>query len=92
MRIIFYLVIQNTKNQCVLLELNSTFEFNGVARAPLDVPKVELTFDIDVNEILSVFAKNKSTNTIKNLSEFLKNRIHLLNFFIYMKEIENIWF
>jgi molecular chaperone DnaK len=39
-----------------------TFRFDGVAQAPRGVPQVKVTFDIDANGILSVTAKDESTN------------------------------
>lgn len=37
------------------------FNLEGIAPAPRGVPQIEVTFDIDVNGILSVSAKDKST-------------------------------
>lgn len=38
------------------------FHLDGIPPAPRGVPQVEVTFDIDVNGILSVSAKDKATN------------------------------
>ena len=38
-----------------------TFELTGIAPAPRGVPQVEVTFDIDVNGIVQVSAKDKGT-------------------------------
>src|SRR3954454_21431845 len=46
----------------------ATFELTGLPPAPRGVPQVEVTFDIDVNGIVHVTAKDKGTgkeNTIK---------------------------
>ena len=37
------------------------FELTGIPRAPCDVPKIDVTFDIDVSGILNVSAVDKST-------------------------------
>jgi molecular chaperone DnaK len=38
------------------------FHLDGIPPAPRGVPQVEVTFDIDANGILHVFAKDKATN------------------------------
>ncbi|HAA60947.1 MAG TPA: molecular chaperone DnaK [Planctomycetaceae bacterium] len=38
------------------------FNLDGIPPAPRNVPQVEVTFDIDVNGILNVTAKDKATN------------------------------
>jgi molecular chaperone DnaK len=38
------------------------FHLDGIPPAPRGVPQVEVTFDIDANGILNVFAKDKATN------------------------------
>ena len=48
--------------------LLGTFELSGIPPAPRGVPQIEVSFDLDVNGILSVTAKDKSTgksNSIK---------------------------
>lgn len=42
--------------------LLGTFELTGLPPAPRGVPKIEVTFDIDANGILSVTAQEKVTN------------------------------
>ena len=37
------------------------FELTGIPPAPRGVPQIEVTFDIDANGILNVFAMEKST-------------------------------
>lgn len=53
------------------------FRLDGIPLAPRGVPQIEVTFDIDVNGILSVKAKDKGTGkeqsiTIKNASTLEK--------------------
>jgi len=36
-------------------------ELSGIPPAPRGVPTIEVTFDIDANAILNVFAQDKST-------------------------------
>ena len=56
------------------------FRLEGIPLAPRGVPQIEVTFDIDVNGILSVQAKDKGTGkeqsiTIKNASTLDKTDI-----------------
>ena len=56
------------------------FRLDGIPLAPRGVPQIEVTFDIDVNGILSVKAKDKGTGkeqsiTIKNASTLDKSDI-----------------
>lgn len=56
------------------------FELTGIPTAPCSVPKIEVTFDTDVNGILSVSAIDKSTGkenkiTITNDRSYLKRGI-----------------
>lgn len=56
------------------------FRLDGIPLAPRGVPQIEVTFDIDVNGILSVKAKDKGTGkeqsiTIKNASTLEKTDI-----------------
>ncbi|WJZ03779.1 molecular chaperone DnaK [Corynebacterium freiburgense] len=49
-------------------KLLGSFELGGIAPAPRGLPQIEVTFDIDVNGIVHVTAKDKGTgkeNTIK---------------------------
>lgn len=57
-----------------------TFRLDGIPLAPRGIPQIEVTFDIDVNGILSVRAKDKGTGkeqsiTIKNASTLDKNDV-----------------
>ena len=42
-------------------KLLGTFELDGIAPAPMGVPKIEVTFDIDANGIVHVSAKDQGT-------------------------------
>lgn len=43
------------------------FHLDGIPPAPRGVPQVEVTFDIDANGILSVYAKDKATGKEQNI-------------------------
>ena len=45
-----------------------TFSLNGIAPAKRGIPKIEVTFDIDVNGILSVTALDKGTNAQQSIT------------------------
>nr|YP_010443905.1 heat shock protein 70 [Chattonella marina]UTE94792.1 heat shock protein 70 [Chattonella marina] len=56
------------------------FRLDGIPLAPRGVPQIEVTFDIDVNGILSVVAKDKSSGkeqsiTIQNASTLDKDEV-----------------
>ncbi len=60
--------------------LLGTFNLEGIPAAPRGVPQVEVTFNIDVNGILGVSAKDKATNkenkvTIQNSGGLSKDDI-----------------
>jgi molecular chaperone DnaK len=60
-----------------------TFLLDGIPLAPRSVPQIEVTFDIDVNGILSVKAKDKGTGkeqsiTIKDASSLDKTEVERL--------------
>merc|ERR1711976_364467 len=57
-----------------------TFRLDGIAPAPRGIPQIEVTFDIDVDGLLSVKAKETETGieqsvTIQNASNLDKNEI-----------------
>lgn len=57
-----------------------TFKLDGIAPAPRGIPQIEVTFDIDVNGIVHVSAKDKGTGksqsiTIQNSSGLSKEEI-----------------
>jgi hypothetical protein len=43
------------------------FHLDGIAPAPRGIPQIEVTFDIDVNGILNVTAKDKATGKEQNI-------------------------
>lgn len=45
-----------------------TFELTGIAPAPRGMPQIEVTFDIDANGIVHVFAKDKGTNKEQSMT------------------------
>lgn len=47
--------------------LLGTFELSGIPPAPSGVPQIEVTFDIDANDILNVFALNKTTGELNRI-------------------------
>lgn len=44
------------------------FRLDGIRQAPRGVPQIEVTFDVDVNGILKVSAKDKDTNKVQNIT------------------------
>ncbi|XP_075989827.1 heat shock protein 70 A1-like [Anticarsia gemmatalis] len=55
--------------------LLGVIQLDGIPPAPRGVAKIDVTFDIDVNGILSVTAKDKSTENIKSIT--IKNECRL---------------
>ncbi len=55
-------VLQGEREMAVDNKSLGQFILDGIAPAPRGVPQIEVTFDIDANGILSVKAKDKSTN------------------------------
>ena len=49
-------------------KLIGNFKLNGIKRAPRGVPQIEVTFDIDVNGILSVSAKDLGTGKQQSIT------------------------
>jgi molecular chaperone DnaK len=45
-----------------------TFRLDGIPSAPRGVPQIEVTFDIDANGILTVYAKDKGTGKEQSIS------------------------
>ena len=61
-------VFQGEREIAAHNKLLGSFELGGIAPAPRGLPQIEVTFDIDVNGIVHVTAKDKGTgkeNTIK---------------------------
>ena len=55
-------VYQGERSQAALNKLLGEFELTDIPAAPRGVPKIEVSFDIDVNGILKVSAKDLGTN------------------------------
>lgn len=60
-----------------------TFQLTGILPAPMGVPRIEVTFDIDTNGIVHVSAKDQNTNkeqsmTISGGSALSKDEIDLM--------------
>lgn len=55
-------VVQGEREMAVDNKTLGRFTLEGIPTAPRGVPQVEVSFDIDANGILSVKAKDKSTN------------------------------
>jgi molecular chaperone DnaK len=54
-------VLQGEREMAADNKLLGNFELVGIAPAPRGVPQIEVTFDIDVNGIVNVSAKDKGT-------------------------------
>merc|ERR1711953_673274 len=48
------------------------FELQGIAPAPRGVPQIEVSFDLDTNNILSVHAGEKAQNGSKGVSKDIR--------------------
>merc|ERR1712157_306706 len=73
-------VIQGERESAKDNKSLGTFRLDGIASAPRGVPQIEVTFDIDANGILSVTAKDKTTNkqqsiTIKGASTLPEDEV-----------------
>lgn len=54
-------VLQGEREMAADNKLLGEFELIGIPPAPRGMPQIEVTFDIDANGIVTVFAKDKST-------------------------------
>ncbi|MCY9852492.1 molecular chaperone DnaK [Vibrio mediterranei] len=54
-------VVQGERKQAMYNKSLGQFNLEGIQPAPRGLPQIEVTFDIDVNGILNVSAKDKST-------------------------------
>ena len=54
-------VLQGERSMAADNVLLGTFSLDGIAPAPRGIPQIEVTFNIDVNGILNVSAKDKGT-------------------------------
>ena len=73
-------VLQGERSMSKDNRLLGTFNLEGIAPAPRGVPQIEVTFNIDVNGILNVSAKDKGTNkeskvTIQNSGGLSKEEV-----------------
>jgi heat shock 70kDa protein 1/2/6/8 len=48
--------------------LLGTFDLSGIPRAPVGVPSIDVTFDIDANGVLNVLAKDRATGRTNNIT------------------------
>merc|ERR1711941_8709 len=48
------------------------FDLQGIAPAPRGVPQIEVSFDLDANNILSVHAEEKAQNGSKGVSKEIR--------------------
>ena len=60
-------VFQGERQMAKDNRLLDQFDLNGIPAAPRGVPQIEVTFDIDVNGILKVSAKDKATGKEHNV-------------------------
>jgi molecular chaperone DnaK len=82
-------ILQGERELCKDNKSLGTFRLDGIPLAPRGIPQIEVTFDIDVNGILSVTAKDKSSGkeqsiVIENASTLDKSEIEKI-----IKEAEN---
>ncbi len=61
-------VLQGEREMASDNKLLGQFDLSGIPPAPRGVPQVEVTFDIDVDGIVHVSAKDKSTNVEQKIS------------------------
>ena len=61
-------VLQGERAEAKLNRTLGKFSLDGIMPAPRGVPKVELSFDIDVNGILSVHAKDTATGKDQHIT------------------------
>ncbi len=61
-------VLQGEREMAAYNKTLGRFQLNGIAPAPRGVPQIEVTFDIDVNGIVKVTAKDLGTGKEQNIS------------------------
>lgn len=61
-------VFQGERDIAVYNKLLGHFTLDGIPPAPRGMPQVEVTFDIDANGVVTVSAKDKSTNKEQNIT------------------------
>ena len=60
-------VLQGENDQARENDLLGEFALAGVRQGPVGEPEIEVTFDIDVNGIVSVSAKDLATNEVQSI-------------------------
>ena len=61
-------VFQGEREMAAHNKLLGSFELGSIAPAPRGIPQIEVTFDIDANGIVHVFAKDKGTNKEQSMT------------------------
>ncbi|TGG90563.1 MAG: molecular chaperone DnaK, partial [Aphanocapsa feldmannii 277cV] len=61
-------VLQGEREMAADNKSLGTFHLDGIPPAPRGVPQIEVTFDIDINGILSVTAKDKGSGKEQSIS------------------------
>jgi molecular chaperone DnaK len=61
-------VLQGEREKASLNKTLGKFRLNGIRRAPRGVPQIEVTFNIDVNGIVNVSAKDLGTGKEQNIT------------------------
>ena len=61
-------VLQGEREMAAYNKTLGRFSLSGIAPAPRGVPQIEVTFDIDANGIVHVFAKDMATGNEQNIT------------------------
>ena len=61
-------VLQGERPMAIDNKTLGRFHLDGILTAPKGIPQIEVTFDIDVNGILKVFAKDKGTGKEQSIN------------------------
>lgn len=61
-------VLQGEREMAAYNKTLGRFSLDGIAPAPRGVPQIEVTFDIDANGIVHVFAKDMATGNEQNIT------------------------
>ncbi|QEK38137.1 molecular chaperone DnaK [Candidatus Cytomitobacter indipagum] len=61
-------VLQGERSMAADNKLLGQFDFSGIAPAPRGIPQIEVTFEIDVDGVVHVSAKDKATNKEHKIS------------------------
>ncbi|CAH2107025.1 unnamed protein product [Euphydryas editha] len=71
--------VQVYEGECAMTKDNNLlgrFDLTGIPPAPRGVPKIDVTFDLDANDILNVSVKENSKGRSKNI--VIKNEILMI--------------